>query len=209
MIYSPQMLNTFEECPVKYFYKFIKNINTPQLDKSFSVGKNIHALAAYYLKGDDVSLFALDKNEQQMWDRLLSNKTFNLKTELVETNVACKIDDFWIGGRLDALVTNNSNEYYILDYKTGGIPKNSKYNFQTIIYLLCCDNMLKDKYKKLYFTYISVKNGESEIIEFNNQLKEEYITKLRNTISGIKKLTPPMPKHNKQCEYCGYIKVCV
>ena len=209
MIYSPQMLNTFEECPVKYFYKFIKNINMPQLDKSFSVGKNIHALAAYYLKGDDISLFELDDNEQQMWDRLLSNKTFNLKTELVETNVACKIDNFWIGGRLDALVTNNSNEYYILDYKTGDIPKNSKYNFQTIIYLLCCDNMLKDKYKKLYFTYISVKNGESEIIEFNNPLKEEYITKLRNTISDIKKLTTPMPKHNKKCEYCGYIKVCV
>ena len=209
MIYSPQMLNTFEECPVKYFYKFIKNINMPQLDKSFSVGKNIHALAAYYLKGDDISLFELDDNEQQMWDRLLSNKTFNLKTELVETNVACKIDNFWIGGRLDALVTNNSNEYYILDYKTGGIPKNSKYNFQTIIYLLCCDNMLKNKYKKLYFTYISVKSGESEIIKLNNQLKEEYITKLRNTISGIKKLTPPMPKHNKKCEYCGYIKVCV
>lgn len=209
MIYSPQMLNLFEDCPTKYFLKFVKNVYPLQLDNTFSVGKNIHALAAYYLKGDDISIFSLNEKEKQMWDTLLSNKMFNLKTEYVETNVTCKIDNFWIGGRLDALVSDNSNEYYVLDYKTGNIPKNSKYNFQTIIYLLCCDKLLKNKYTKLYFTYISVKDGTCETIEFTEELKKEYLTKVKNTVSDIKKLTNPTAKHTKRCEYCEYIKVCV
>ena len=74
MIYSPQMLNTFQECPVKYYYRFVKNIIAPTLDSRFIVGKNIHALASYYLKAQDISMYTLSDIENKMWNILNNSK---------------------------------------------------------------------------------------------------------------------------------------
>ena len=54
-MFSPNMLKTFQSCPQKYWFKYIKKISTPQKASNFEKGKKIHALANYYLKGDDVS----------------------------------------------------------------------------------------------------------------------------------------------------------
>ena len=207
-IYSPQMLNLFKDCPVKYYFKYVKNINVPQPDKTFITGKNIHALASYYLKGQDISLFEISEKENIMWNNLLKSKYFQLQMQRVESNIATKINNFWIGGRIDALVKNDNNEYYILDYKTGDIPKDSEYNFQTIIYLICCNNLIKD-YTSLNFVYINVKNGEEKIIKFSNKLKKEYEQQLIEIHTNIQKLSQPNIIHNEKCKNCSYIKICV
>ena len=207
-IYSPQMLNSFKDCPAKYFYRYVKNIPMPQLESSFVVGKNIHAIAAYYLKGEDISIFNLSEKEAAMWDRLKNSPYFNLKTEKVEHNISIKIDNDWIGGRLDALVKNTDDEYFILDYKTGEIPQDAKYNFQTIVYLLCCDKLLKE-YKSLNFVYISVKTGEEEVIEFSSDLKTKYESMVKDILTEIKKHSEPNRVPGKKCENCLYSKICV
>ena len=207
-IYSPQMLNTYNECPAKYYYRFVKNTPVPQLDNSFITGKNIHAMAAYYLRGEDVSLFSLTEKENIMWERLKTSCYFNLKPEKVEQNIAAKLDNFWIGGRLDALVKNNNQEYFILDYKTGEIPQNAKYNFQTIVYLLCCDKLIKE-YKSLNFVYISVKTGEEKVLEFSNNLKAKYELRVKEIINGIQKMSEPNIIHTEKCKNCQYSKICV
>lgn len=207
-IYSPQMFNTYTECPAKYYFRYVKNINIPQLDNTFVLGKNIHALAAYYLKRQDISLFTLSEKEQEMWNRLLNMKYFKYKTEQVESNISCKINNIWIGGRIDALVKDENNEYYILDYKTGEIPTNSEYNFQTIIYLLCCDALIKD-YNSLNFVYLSVKTGETKNIKFSEKLKNEYIQKITEVYDNIQKLYQPQIIKNEKCTKCSYQKICV
>lgn len=207
-IYSPQMFNTYAECPAKYYYRYVKNINIPQLDSTFVVGKNIHALASYYLKGQDISLFTLSENEQEMWNTLLNMTYFKYKTEMVESNISSKIKEFWIGGRIDALVKNEHDEYYILDYKTGNIPKDSEYNFQTIIYLLCCDKLIKN-YSSLNFVYLNVKTGTEKIINFSTSLKNEYENKLIETYTNMQKLSYPNIKRNEGCKMCPYQKICV
>ena len=189
MIYSPQMLNTFQECPVKYYYRFVKNIIAPTLDSRFIVGKNIHALASYYLKAQDISMY------------------FSYKTERVESTVTCNVNGDWIGGRLDALVRKNK-EYYILDYKTGKIPNNAKYNFQTIVYLMCCDKLIRD-YESLNFVYLDVRTGNEEIINFTPSLKKEYESILRNTLEGIAKLSEPTSHKGHKCLICSYSKMCI
>ena len=40
------------------------------------------------------------------------------------------------------------------------IPKNPETDFQTIVYLLCVDKILKD-YEALKFIYIDLKNGKN------------------------------------------------
>ena len=207
MIYSPQMLNTFQECPVKYQYRFVKNIIAPTLDSKFLVGKNIHALASYYLKAQDISMYELNDNEVMMWNNLKGCKYFSYSTQMVESTVACNVSGNWIGGRLDALVAKDE-DYYILDYKTGEIPNNAKYNYQTIVYLMSCDKLISN-YKSLNFVYLNVRTGEEEIITFSDTLNQEYEDKLTNIINDIVKLSVPIPHKNQQCLRCSYAKMCL
>ena len=50
--FSPNMLKTFDLCPKKFEFKYIKNISMPVNDEVFEFGKNIHTMASYYLKID-------------------------------------------------------------------------------------------------------------------------------------------------------------
>lgn len=201
------MLNTFQECPVKYYYRFVKNIIAPTLDSKFLVGKNIHALASYYLKAQDISMYELNDNEVMMWNNLKGCKYFSYSTQMVESTVACNVSGNWIGGRLDALVAKDE-DYYILDYKTGEIPNNAKYNYQTIVYLMSCDKLISN-YKNLNFVYLNVRTGEEEIITFSDTLNQEYEDKLTNIINDIVKLSVPIPHKNQQCLRCSYAKMCL
>ena len=198
-IYSPQMLNSFKDCPSKYFYRYVKNIPMPQLESSFVVGKNIHAIAAYYLKGEDISIFNLSEKEAAMWDRLKKSPYFNLKTEKVEHNISIKIDNDWIGGRLDALVKNTDDEYFILDYKTGSIPKNAKYDFQTMIYILAVKEFFKTE--KVNFIYIDLKNKDEVKVTYTPELGEEYKKALLATADKINNNDLPDKKLDCTCEY--------
>ena len=52
--FSPNMLKTYENCPKKFHFRYIKNLNMPVNDEQFDLGKNIHALASYYLKKENI-----------------------------------------------------------------------------------------------------------------------------------------------------------
>ena len=135
--FSPNMLKTFEACPKKYYFKYVQKISVPQKSSLFEKGKKVHALANYYLRGDDISKMekALGSDEKLTWEILKQNEFFQKSYVNSEYNLSCKVRDYWIGGRLDALMKDENN-YYILDYKTGSIPKNPEYDFQTMVYLL-------------------------------------------------------------------------
>ncbi len=207
--FSPNMLKTFETCPQKYYFKYIEKISVPQKNNLFEKGKKVHALANYYLRGDDISKMekALNNEELKLWEILKQNEFFNKKYIASEYNISSRIENFWIGGRLDALMQDEQN-YYILDYKTGTIPQNPETDFQTIIYLTSTDKMLSNK-KNLYFVYIDLKNNQNQIIEFTQQTKENYknfLIKKCNMILNTKNFEEK--KNRKNCTFCEYNKMC-
>ncbi len=207
--FSPNMLKTFEACPQKYYFKYIEKISVPQKSNLFEKGKKVHALANYYLRGDDISKMekALNSEELKLWEILKQNEFFNKKYIASEYNISSRIENFWIGGRLDALMQDEQN-YYILDYKTGTIPQNPETDFQTIIYLTSTDKMLSNK-KNLYFVYIDLKNNQNQIIEFTQQTKENYknfLIKKCNMILDTKNFEEK--KNRKNCTFCEYNKMC-
>ena len=123
-----------------------------------------------------------------------------------EFTLMLKLSDYWLSGRLDALV-NNGDNYYILDYKTGAIPKDPQYDPQTMIYLLCADKYLKS-YKTLSFVYIDLKNKQNYVIEFNEDLKAKYrqnLLEICNKISADSLYCGD----NKSCKYCEFNKICI
>lgn len=207
--FSPNMLRTFESCPVKYDLKFNKKIVIPQNPTLFEKGKKIHALANYYHRGTDITKLekSLTEDEFEVWERLKNNPYFSKKCLHSEYSITAKLDNVWIFGRLDAIVKEN-DDYYILDYKTGAIPKNPEKDFQTMIYLLCADILLSEK-KSLSFVYIDLKNNQNKIIEFSDNLKTEYQKILNDKCNIITNTTEFEGKENKNhCKFCEYNKIC-
>lgn len=214
--YSPNMLKTFKSCPLKYKFKYIDRISLPQKASFFEKGKKVHALANYYLKGDDISKFepTLNENEKIAWNNLKSNEFFSYKYVNSEYNLSCKIGDYWIGGRLDAIVKKHKNEsetYYILDYKTGSIPKKPEYDYQTMVYLLCLSSApFITPQDEIKFVYIDLKNNQNCVIDFTQEKKVEYEKAITTICSNIENIQIPEDiEHQKMCDFCEYKKICI
>lgn len=214
--YSPNMLKTFKSCPLKYKFKYIDRISLPQKASFFEKGKKVHALANYYLKGDDISKFepTLNENEKIAWNNLKSNEFFSYKYVNSEYNLSCKIGDYWIGGRLDAIAKkhkNKSETYYILDYKTGSIPQNPEYDYQTMVYLLCLSSApFITPQDEIKFVYIDLKNNQNCVIDFTQEKKVEYEKAITTICSNIENIQIPEDiEHQKMCDFCEYKKICM
>ena len=209
MIISPAMLKILEECPQKYKFMYVDKISLPQNKYFFEKGKKIHAIASYYIKGFDVSKLenALNETERKIWNYLKSTEYFKYEFLKSEYQLNMKIAECWIGGRLDALVKDENN-YYTLDYKTGEIPKNPEFDYQTMIYLLCADKKIKN-YDSLSFVYLDLKNNSEYKIQFTDELKAMYQEKLSKTLKQLvltANYKQKMLQDNKcNCDYC---KIC-
>lgn len=205
--FSPNMLKTFVSCPKKYYFKYVQNISMPQPASFFEKGKKIHALAHYYLKGDDISnmIIALNEDEKLIWQSLLHNEFFNKKYVNSEYNLSAKVGEFWVGGRLDALM-RDGDDFFILDYKTGSIPKNPDSDFQTMVYLICADKILKN-YNSLKFVYIDLKNNHNAIVELTDEARKLYTKALVDICSKISS-SEVFHQNPQCCRFCEFNKLC-
>lgn len=201
------MLKTYQTCPKKFYWQYIENIHIPKYTTPFEKGKKIHALANYYLQGTNITRLqnALSSEEKIIWDSLLNNPFYNKKYYNSEYSISCKIDTYWIGGRIDAVVYEE-NDYYILDYKTGKTPNNPEYDYQTMVYLLCMDKILKE-YNSLSFVYISLKEKKNYVIKYTPQLKKEYESKIIEICSQID-LSSIYKSNLENCKNCEYKDFC-
>ena len=206
-ILSPAMLKTYKQCKKKYFLRYVRNIMMPQSTTPFERGKNIHAIAGYYLSGIDISRFepSLSESEQALWNKLKSNEYFKLTPVKTEFTLNVQLDGYWFGGRLDAVV-KNSNEYFILDYKTGSAPEDAKYDYQTMVYLSALSKYLQTT-EGISFVYIDLKNNQNILIKSDKNLLQEYETQLTTTAKQISALNESSLKccNNNKCEYS---KIC-
>ena len=204
-IFSPNMLKTFKQCPQKYNLRFVEQIYIPQKETVFEKGKKIHALANYYLKREYTDKFekVLTPAELKLWQSLKNNEYFNKEYVNSEYYVSFKIDKYWLGGRIDAIVKDDS-AYYILDYKTGEIPQFPEKDYQTMIYSLALTKLLKDA-TQIKFIYIDLKNNKNYIIEFT----DEILTKYEKELTEICKTISLSKEYPKNCsKYCEYINLC-
>lgn len=205
--FSANMLKTYCQCPRKFYYRYVEKINLPQSASIFEKGKKIHAMAYYYLKKDNITRMktALTKEESAIFDNLTENPYFKKDCVKSEFPLSCKINSYWIEGRIDAVVHDLDN-YYILDYKTGSVPDNPKFDFQTVVYLLCLDKYLKT-YDSLSFVYVNLKQNNNIVIEFDKDLKIEYTKRLEQICAQIS-ADNTYKCNSKNCKTCEFVKLC-
>lgn len=210
--FSPNMIKTYIDCPKKYYFRYIENVNVPQSVTPFEKGKKIHALANYYLQKIKIDRIetALNDREKAAWELLKSNPFYNMDYLKSEFSLMIRLSEgkqnFRVGGRLDAVV-HKEKDLYILDYKTGSTPKNPEYDFQTMIYLLCAKRYFKD-FKTISFVYINLKDKNNYVIKLTDELEKKYeklVAKECETILSDKLYSC---KISDNCKRCEFYKIC-
>ena len=183
----------------------------PVNDEIFEFGKNIHALASYYLRGENIDKMekSLTPKELEVWNELKSSKYFGYDVINTEYNLAVKIGNHFFGGRIDALV-KNGNKYYILDYKTGSAPKNAKYDYQTMIYTLCVKEFFKTD--DVTFVYLDLRHKQEVILPFSGELEDEFKKRLLDIANKIDAYEFAPKKYecieSDNISYCEYSIIC-
>lgn len=211
-IISPAMFNLYNDCENKFYYQYIEQVSAPVLEENFLEGKNIHNLVSYYLRGNSVEKYEAGLSEKELvyWKNLKKSPFLKYEVVGIEKSLSMRIDDYWIGGRLDAIV-KDKNDYFILDYKTGGVGADKTFDYQTMVYSLLCDEFYKDR-SSLTFVYLDLKNDKEVKIAFSKDLKEEYLERIRTACTGMRELcvgsktvcTDLNCSYSKLCRVAGY-----
>ena len=151
---------------------------------------------------------AIIEDELDIHNKIKShlNEYFNKSYVNSEYNLSCKAGNFWIGGRLDAIVRDENN-IYILDYKTGDVKDDMTYDFQTMIYLLVCDEMYSQK-NSISFIYLDLKQQREVKIILTKELKQDYKQKLSYIYKKIYNFNPKKFAPSEICK-CEYSKICL
>lgn len=197
---SPNMLKTFNECPRKFDFKYLQDIQMPVNDNIFEFGKNIHAIASYYLRKENIDKIekSLSPKEAEVWNYLKSCAYFSYEVIGTEYSLSVRTGKHFFGGRIDALV-KNGNKYYILDYKTGSAPKNAKYDFQTIIYILSVKEFFKTN--DITFVYLDLNHKTETVIHYTQDLDDKYTNILIDIAKKIDNYEKFPKKQDCKCEY--------
>jgi len=216
-IFNHDKFNTWQNCPKKFYLKYIKQIRLPEFNMDYRLGKSVHALLDYKLRGFKIDNLLKDADEDILncWniiknDSILSKKL--LKTEW-GFNSCIKNTPYWLIGRIDAIFFDKEkNKYIIADWKTGKfIPKKIHSNFQHKVYLYAFYQAQKDlslsfKPEDLCFQYFKILEGSVEIteIEFSSEKLLEYensFLKIIKEIENTKDISIFKQCNQKNCEY--------
>ena len=178
------MIKTFAESPSKYEMVYVRHVEIPSDDTFSEIGKQIHALINYRLKGSNIDkiLTVLDEPENSdlkvLWNNFLLLDIEKCEESEFTFNVPLT-DEIRLTGRLDAL-RKTEKGYEILDWKTGS-SKNiePEKNYQTIVYLFSIYELFKyykkiTNYDELKMTYFFLKDNKSVTVAFSEEKYKKY-----------------------------------
>ena len=126
-----------------------------------------------------------------------------------ETSFIIPINNHFLHGKIDLLLQTLSNEFWIIDYKTGHKPRENSYNmnnyiWQQKLYALAVYQINKKLPEKtiLYF----LKDNKSHQINITKDIIKKTTSK---TIESLEKINQGFfPKNTYNCQHCYYKKLC-
>lgn len=219
--YNHDKFNTWQVCKRRYYFKYVKELNWPELNDSYKLGQSVHALIDYYLRGLKIDHILKNTAEETQKHYLSILNSPISKNEVIATEWAFNSrignSEYWLNGRIDAIFYNKQEKKYIIaDWKTGqNVPKDPESSFQSRIYLYALYNGHKDlelslKQDDIAFQYIKtpdMNNPESIIYSAEKEkLYENDFLKIIKDINNEKTF-----EKNQPCpmlKYCPYKIYC-
>lgn len=221
MLLNHDCFNTWQTCRRKYYYKYIKELKLPEFHEDYELGKSVHALIDYHLRGLKTAHLLENASSEVIncWNSIKTNPIFDKKVIATEWSFNCAFSSqtCWLIGRIDAIFFDEEkNKYIIADWKTGKfIPKKIDTNFQHKLYLYAFYQSRKDlgldfEPKNLCFQYFKILPDSVEITEID--FSEENLLEYEKTFAYIIKKMESIKEISKQdsCpdKYCQYKGIC-
>jgi len=223
-VFVSDRFETWRTCHYKYYLKYIKQLRLPEPKANYELGKTIHALVCYYLRGFEITPLeeSLDVEKLNHWNSLKNHPIITNKLIATEWRFEARVNgtDSWLNGRIDAVFYDTeADKYIIADWKTGqNLPKEPEDSFQTRIYLYSFFKAQKDlkldfPHEKLVFQYIktAAEAEAAEPIYYSHEKEIEYENQFRTLIEEIhcsENFPPREDAGSKSCKYCPYQKFC-
>ncbi|OGH94563.1 MAG: hypothetical protein A2039_08075 [Candidatus Melainabacteria bacterium GWA2_34_9] len=218
--------NTWQTCRKKYYFKYIKELKYPEFHQDYELGKSVHALIDYHLRGLNIEHLlknsdkeiVVDNEIYKRWNAIKNHPILDKKVIKTEWgfNTNLKGTSHWLIGRIDAIFFDEEKgKYIIADWKTGIIPKNININFQHQIYLYALYQSKKDlkldfKPENLVFQYFKIIPDAVEITEitFSEEKSLEYEENFVKIINKIENTIQFPAQENCQVKICSYKSIC-
>lgn len=215
-VFISDSFNTWKTCKKRYYFKYINGLNWAEGENNFKLGKSVHALINYYLRGFNIDKLLLNADEdiKNSWDVIENHPILKNKVIATEWTFNSKIKNTksWLNGRIDAIFYDSDDKKYIIaDWKTGqNIPKDPDNSFQCMIYLYSFYNAQKDlrlefAHDELVFQYVKI-SDKVEIYSIPYSQEKEKIfgrifEDLVNEIESEKIFNNSNPCALKNCQY--------
>lgn len=223
--FNHDMFNTWKKCKAKYYYKYIKKVNWPEFGSDFKTGKEIHALADYSLRGQNIEHLLENASEEVklLWENFNNLDILNIKLIVTEWPFNAKVPNsqYWLNGRIDAIFYDEiTSKYIIADWKSSeNLDKAINQSYQHLIYMYslcnsCNDLGLEIAPENLVFQYIQLSNNHNiEIFEYSlEQYKnnEKEFLKIIKEIENYSEIIATGSQSKDACNdrYCGYMQLC-
>ena len=217
-IYTAGMLKTFSQCPEKYNLIYNEHLEAPSDDNSAVIGKKIHSLIYFFLKGENVNkmILSLDnpqnENLKTLWKNFLSFGIRNVSECELTFNVILN-ENILMTGRADAL-REKKDTIEILDWKTGSSDNiNPEREYQTIVYLYCVYKLLFLQHRiynpeNLSMTYYFLKNKTYKTVKFSKEKYKIYEIYLNELTEKIMLYQYNTSNFSDKCVNCSFKIIC-
>jgi hypothetical protein len=219
--FNHDKFNTWEKCKRRYYLKYIKELKWPESEDNYRLGKSIHALIDYHLRGLKIDhlLKNADEDVKEHWEFMQNLPIMSNDLIITEWAFNSRIGNtkYWINGRIDAVFYDKAqNKYIIADWKTGqSIPKDPENSFQSILYLYGFFKGHKDlklnlSHKDVAFQYIKTLdvNIPAPVLyspEKEKEYEQIFLSKI-NQMENEQHFEKKEPCPLKNCQYAAICK---
>jgi len=230
--FSESKIGKYEECPLKYLYKYV---NRYQEDKGV---KKHHLKFGSYIH----RIFELGYGKETK-DELLTvaediKNNFNFKQKIEDGKVEACVDNFLkfnsklaetvgveleylieiqkgitLNGIIDRIVKSPEGNYLIIDYKTSKralTPVELYKNPQLQSYTYAVSRLFKVPYKKIMAAHFYPLTGKFIHCQYTPVQINNYIKKRVDQVWDIRKKKKGdfCPQQNQFCNWCEYQQIC-
>ena len=231
---SYSQFDTFQTCPLKYRYRYLFPIPTPQ-SHAANFGSSVHnALNFFYRtlkRGEAVSWELMQGLYEQEWipygyeSKAHENKQKERGLEMLrvfyeknsvpefvvpfalERNFNLKVGEFSISGRIDRIDALEDGTYEVIDYKTGSSKRDSNLSkdLQLSLYAWACRDVFQIPVSKLSLYFIADQEKNSTT-RSDEEIEKTKLEILELALELQKSEFQPTPGFH--CQYCDYRLVC-
>lgn len=214
--FTSDHFETYKRCPKAYYYKYIKGIKFALQKDTYKLGRSIHSLVYYRLRGLLLSKIEanLDELTKENWQNVSKNPLLSKKLICAEWGFDISLaENIWLNGRIDAVFEHNG-QYIIADWKTGeNLPYNPQEKYQAMIYMYAFYKSQRDlglefEPKQLKFIFVSTKK---ENLEKEIACSDEMILEIEQNLTGMVEditATIDFEPNKKSCAFCDFAHLC-